>query len=60
VLADGRNAHLIQEDKKWWRQRLEQFFHVAKIWDTPPLLHVLVDAPKKVQAKYKMDKVQSR
>lgn len=28
TLADGRNAHLIQEDAEWWRARLEPFFAI--------------------------------
>lgn len=27
-LADGRNAHLIQEDADWWRERLGRFFAI--------------------------------
>ena len=51
TLADGRNAHLIQEDKAWWRTRLEPFFRVVSMQEKPPLLHVLVDAPKAKMAK---------
>jgi len=29
VLADGRNAHLIQEDEKWWLPRLRILFNVV-------------------------------
>ena len=33
-LADGRNAHLIVEDGRWWRQWLEQFFYIDSWnWD---------------------------
>jgi predicted TPR repeat methyltransferase len=28
VLADGRNAHLIQEGEGWWRERLELHFRI--------------------------------
>jgi hypothetical protein len=45
VLADGRNAHLIQKDKVWWRAQLAQFFLVAKIIEKGAELHVIV-APK--------------
>ena len=31
VLADGRNAHLIQEDVDWWRARLERRFAMHQI-----------------------------
>ena len=30
VLADGRNAHLIQQPPEWWLQRFEQRFNVAE------------------------------
>lgn len=42
TLADGRNAHLIQKGKDWWFSKLKKHFSVSKIFDTPPLLHVLV------------------
>lgn len=58
-LADGRNAHLIQENKGWWRKRLDRVFRVAKIWDTPPLLHVLVEPKAGVKPKYTKVKLQA-
>ena len=30
TLADGRNAHLTVQPPEWWRQKLEQRFHVEK------------------------------
>jgi hypothetical protein len=27
-MADGRNAHLIQEDSDWWLRRIKQRFKV--------------------------------
>ena len=30
VLADGRNAHLIQQPPEWWLERFERRFHVAE------------------------------
>jgi hypothetical protein len=30
VLADGRNAHLIQEDYAWWVKKLDQRFRIIK------------------------------
>lgn len=30
VLADGRNAHLIQEDESWWVDRVSKHFEVIK------------------------------
>lgn len=42
VLADGRNAHLIQKGRKWWEHKLRQFFRVGKVFEVGPELHVLV------------------
>jgi hypothetical protein len=42
LLADGRNAHLIQQPAAWWRARLEKFFTIGKLIEAPPLLHVVV------------------
>lgn len=28
ILADGRNAHLIQENSLWWHERLDPFFDI--------------------------------
>jgi uncharacterized Rossmann fold enzyme len=42
TLADGRNAHLIQQHKQWWLNRLQKFFAIGKIIEQPPLLHVVV------------------
>ena len=33
-LADGRNAHLIQQPMEWWRPQLEQRFRLIRLWDT--------------------------
>jgi hypothetical protein len=49
VLADGRNAHLIQEGRAWWETRLAQFFTIGKIFEKAPLLFVVV-SPKARQA----------
>jgi hypothetical protein len=48
MLADGRNAHLIQHGEAWWRKNLAQFFTVANILKKGPELHVIVasKAPK--------------
>jgi hypothetical protein len=51
TLADGRNAHLIQEGADWWRERIGRFFLVAKCWDRKPLLHVVVGPKKKKKTK---------
>lgn len=42
TLADGRNTHLIQEGRAWWEKRIGKLFTIAKVWDHPPLLHMLV------------------
>lgn len=31
VLADGRNAHLIQQPASWWLPRLSQYFEIAHL-----------------------------
>ena len=31
ILEDGRNAHLIIEDKEWWKAKLEKYFSVESI-----------------------------
>ncbi len=31
VLSDGRNAHLIVEDKEWWKAKLEEYFSVESM-----------------------------
>jgi hypothetical protein len=49
-LADGRNAHLIQEGADWWRERLSKYFTVAQITPRGPELHVVVGPKRKVQA----------
>lgn len=50
TLADGRNAHLIQEGRDWWEKRLRKFFQVGQIQVQGPLLHVVV-VPKPVKLK---------
>lgn len=42
VLADGRNAHLLQKDKNWWRKKLQAYFKIGQIIDKNPELHVVV------------------
>jgi hypothetical protein len=48
-LADGRNAHLIQQPKEWWEKKLQKFFSVAQINMMKPLLYVVVGAKHKPQ-----------
>ena len=31
ILGDGRNAHLIIEDKDWWKAKLEEYFSVESM-----------------------------
>lgn len=40
-LADGRNAHLIQQGAEWWQRELEKFFTVPPggILNRAPMLH---------------------
>jgi hypothetical protein len=42
VLADGRNAHLLQHDAKWWKKRLKKFFPAVSIQQKGVELHVVV------------------
>ena len=35
ILDDGRNAHLIIEDKEWWKTKLSEYFSVESMqWQT--------------------------
>ncbi len=51
TLADGRNAHLIQQPKAWWDAQLANFFTVAKINEKGQLLHVVVAPSEKTAVK---------
>lgn len=42
ILADGRNAHLIQQPSSWWLPRLCERFEIAKLQATPGGFYVLV------------------
>ena len=48
TLPDGRNTHLIIKDKKWWREKLSQYFEVPGngLMEKGAELHIIV-APKK-------------
>lgn len=40
--ADGRNTHLIQEDKAWWVAQISQFFVIGKVTETKSKLTIVV------------------
>lgn len=45
TLPDGRNTHLIQQKKQWWKNRLKAFFTVGMMKEVGMELHCVV-APK--------------
>lgn len=45
TLPDGRNTHLIQKHRQWWKNRLNAYFQVGMIKEVGPELHVVV-SPK--------------
>lgn len=49
TLPDGRNTHLIQKHKQWWKNRLKLFFTVSMMKEVGPELHVVVAPKKKVE-----------
>lgn len=53
TLADGRNTHLLQHDKAWWKATLAKFFTIGKVFTKGPELHVIV-APLKHPSKSKI------
>jgi len=52
-LADGRNAHLIQQPLAWWRQQLELFFTIGQVFERGPQI-ICVVAPKVIVKKKKV------
>jgi FkbM family methyltransferase len=42
VLADGRNAHLVQQPAAWWKERLSVYFHVASLSESGPETTVIL------------------
>lgn len=52
--ADGRNTHLIQKDKSWWKKKLSKFFAVGSIIEKLPELHVVVGPKKLKKAKIRV------
>lgn len=53
TLADGRNSHLIQQGRQWWKAQLRQFFHLPPeaVNERPPLLYCVVSPLRKDQPK---------
>lgn len=55
ILADGRNAHLIQHGKIWWTKQLDRFFEIGKIIEIKDKkgrvveLHVVVGPKRKIK-----------
>lgn len=51
TLADGRNSHLLQKDRVWWKAMLRMYFDVPKeaVLEIPPLLHITVGLKQKQQ-----------
>ncbi len=48
TLPDGRNTHLIQENKEWWREKLSHFFDIPEngIIEKGVDLHIIVSTKK--------------
>jgi hypothetical protein len=47
-LADGRNAHLIQEGKAWWTEKLGVMFKIGRVYEVGPELWFVVE-PKAIK-----------
>ena len=47
ILADGRNAHLIQEQPEWWREKFLARFDVKTFNVTPGASLYVIVGPKK-------------
>ena len=49
VLADGRNTHLLQRDRIWWKKKLRKFFTLTldQIKEVPPLLYIVAAKKEK-------------
>lgn len=48
TLPDGRNTHLIQQKRQWWKNRLKAFFTVGMMKEVGPEIHVVVSPRTKV------------
>lgn len=42
ILADGRNAHLIQEGAGWWIPKLQKRFHIHQAQEAPEEMVIIV------------------
>lgn len=58
TLADGRNAHLIQQGELWWRAKLERFFAVGSLKRRGIEL-IAVVGPKRAKGTAMREAVQS-
>lgn len=47
TLPDGRNTHLIQEGRQWWKNRLKAFFTVGMLKEVGHELHCVVTPKQK-------------
>ena len=52
MLADGRNAHLIQQPLEWWKGQLSKAFHVGSITQSGPEVTIIL-GPKPNEPKPK-------
>lgn len=46
TLPDGRNTHLIQQKRQWWKNRLKLYFTVGTMKEVGPEIHVIVGVKK--------------
>jgi hypothetical protein len=48
-LADGRNTHLLQRNRIWWKKKLKKYFALSKdsIIEKPPMLYCIVAKQEK-------------
>jgi len=50
-LPDGRNTHLIQKHKQWWKNRLAAYFDIGSLQEVGPELWVVVGVKQKEKKK---------
>jgi uncharacterized Rossmann fold enzyme len=51
TLADGRNAHVLQRDKNWWKMKLKKRFTIGQVQQVGHELFVVVSPKKKEKAR---------